>query len=205
MPTAAEILALLEKTSNELFPVAIGFHVLIVALLVVLIRKWQPTDRVVGILLTSPLLLVSVIAWIYRNPFTGILFLLFFCLLFITAIRLSGSRVDFAQGTWLFFSIFLIAFGWFYPHFLDDRPWLYLFAAPTGIIPCPTLSLVIGFTLLFKHFNSKPYALLLSIISLFYGLFGAFRLGVMIDVVLIAGAILLLISAFPIQKKPSLV
>jgi hypothetical protein len=43
----------------------------------------------------------------------------------------------------------MIAFGWLYPHFLESHPaTTYLFAAPTGVIPCPTLSLVIGFALL---------------------------------------------------------
>jgi hypothetical protein len=196
MPTTTEILALLEKTSNELLLVAIGFHVLILAAIIALIRDWRPTHRSAGILLILPLLMVSVIAWAYGNPFTGIIFLIFFFLLLIISLKLSQERVQLSKGIWLFIAILLIDFGWFYPHFLDDRSWMYVFAAPTGLIPCPTLSLVIGFTLLFQHFHSRSYALALVAIGLFYGLFGVLKLGVIIDAVLIFGTIALTFSVF---------
>jgi len=87
----------------------------------------------------------------------------------------------------------MIAFATFYPHFLSDRtPVAYLYAAPTGVIPCPTLSLVIGFALLGGGLRAPVWSSVLAAVGLFYGLFGVARLGVQLDVALIAGAATLL-------------
>ncbi|PLW83854.1 hypothetical protein CWI75_00380 [Kineobactrum sediminis] len=84
----------------------------------------------------------------------------------------------------------MIGFGWLYPHFLDNTTSLvYLYAAPTGLIPCPTLSIVIGFTLILGGLGSRSWCLVLAMMGLFYGVFGAARLGVRIDGVLILGAL----------------
>src|SRR5947207_257610 len=88
----------------------------------------------------------------------------------------------------------MIAFGWLYPHFLEQRsPALYLVAAPMGLIPCPTLSLIIGLTFLAGGFGSRAWMFVLAAAGLFYGVFGAARLGVRIDLVLAAGALSLII------------
>ena len=88
----------------------------------------------------------------------------------------------------------MIAFAWIYPHFLEGlSPGTSLWAAPMGVIPCPTLSLVIGFALLFDGFGSRSWSLILAGVGLFYGLFGAARLGVVLDVVLVGGASALLV------------
>jgi len=70
----------------------------------------------------------------------------------------------------------MIAFGWLYPHFLTFGPVTrYLVAAPMGLIPCPTLSLVIGFALLAGGLSSRAWSIVLAVVGLFYGLFGACR------------------------------
>jgi hypothetical protein len=70
-----------------------------------------------------------------------------------------------------------------------------------GLIPCPTLSVFIGFTLLFHGFGSKKWMLSAALIGLFYGIFGVLRLKVYLDVALIAGALFLLVYAFSIRKQ----
>jgi hypothetical protein len=90
----------------------------------------------------------------------------------------------------------MIVFGWIYPHFLEGGSWFrYLYAAPMGLIPCPTLSFTIGFAMIANGFSSRSWSLVLVVIGVFYGVFGAFRLGVSIDFVLLAGSLLLLIQA----------
>jgi hypothetical protein len=99
----------------------------------------------------------------------------------------GGTAMAIAAG-------FLIAFAWAYPHFLEARsPAVYLVAAPLGLIPCPTLALVIGLTLLAGGFGSRAWSLLLVAAGLFYGVFGVARLGVSLDLVLVAGALCLLV------------
>ena len=92
--------------------------------------------------------------------------------------------------------ILLIAFGWVYPHFLQGGSWLqYLYKSPAGLIPCPTLSFVIGFTLLANGFSSRGLSIFLGALGLFYAVFGAFRLGVRLDLILMLGAAALLTLA----------
>ena len=62
-------------------------------------------------------------------------------------------------------------------------------------LTCPTLSFVIGFALLASGFSSRILSITLGAIGLFYALFGAFRLGVRIDLILLLGAASLLVLA----------
>ncbi len=89
----------------------------------------------------------------------------------------------------------MIAFALLYPHFLESGSYIkYLYASPVGLIPCPTLSLLIGFALVYNGFGSNALTISLVVFGLFYGLFGVFRLGVTLDVGLIIGALSLLVG-----------
>jgi hypothetical protein len=57
----------------------------------------------------------------------------------------------------------------------------YIYASPFGILPCPTLSVVIGITLLFPDLRSRSWTTSLAVASLLYGAIGVFRLGVVLD------------------------
>jgi hypothetical protein len=86
----------------------------------------------------------------------------------------------------------MITLGWAYPHFLAaSGRWAPLHAAPPGLVPCPTLALVIGFSLLMGGLGSASWRAILSVAGLFYGVFGAWRLGVRLDVLLALGALAL--------------
>ena len=83
----------------------------------------------------------------------------------------------------------MIAFGWTYPHFLNvANPLEYFYAAPTGIIPCPTLSIIIGFTLALGGLRSRSWCLVLAAVGFYYGFFGALWLGVKVDWILLLAA-----------------
>ncbi|HET8687621.1 MAG TPA: hypothetical protein VFM18_13295, partial [Methanosarcina sp.] len=85
-------------------------------------------------------------------------------------------------------------FGLDYPHFMDSSFIAYLYASPLGLIPCPTLSLLVGFALIFNGFGSRSVTLICVIYGLFYGLFGVLKLGVYVDLMLIFGSVVLLIK-----------
>ena len=199
MATAAEISDQLKNISNELAWLALLFHVFILLFLILLFKGLRMKKRLLGILLSLPLLSVSLIAWMYGNPFNGIVFLGFFLLLFFFSLSSKEGFSETTRGWQFAAAVVMIGLGWFYPHFLD-RSYLYLFAAPTGLIPCPTLSLVIGFALLFNGLNSCRWSITLAVISLFYGLFGAFKLHVFIDIVLTAGAVALFVQVVRQRK-----
>ncbi len=85
-----------------------------------------------------------------------------------------------------------MAFGWAYPHFLITDTWTaYAYASPFGLLPCPTLSVVIGITLIFGGLHSRGWSVPLFGAAILYGWIGIFRLSVSLDIGLFAGAILL--------------
>lgn len=107
----------------------------------------------------------------------------------------ANERIQKAPLWATIFGILMILFGWIYPHFLEDGSWLkYLYASPMGLIPCPTLSFTIGFAMLANGFSSRLWSVILVTAGLFYSPFDALRLGVQLDFVLLAGALLLLVQ-----------
>lgn len=107
-----------------------------------------------------------------------------------------------AAGKWTrALGALLLAFAWIYPHFLQDPGIRYLYAAPLGTIPCPTLAAVVGVALLANGLVGKTWSALLVAMSGFYGLFGVFRLGVTIDILLLIGSIGLGVQAWRAKTK----
>jgi len=91
--------------------------------------------------------------------------------------------------------ILMIIFGLVYPHFVNTDSFLkYLYASPVGLIPCPTLSILIGFLLLYNGFGSQSLILTFVAFGLFYGLFGVLKLAVYLDIFLVFGTITLLVK-----------
>ena len=152
---------------------------------------WRPSRRLAGAGLVLPLLSVSVLAGISGNPFNGAVFGVAAALLLVLSFRLPGS-VAFGAPWLVALGALLFAFGWLYPHFLEPGSFLrYLYAAPTGLVPCPTLSAVIGLGLMLGGLGSHAWSLTLAVLGTLYGVIGTFRLLVAIDSVLLAGAIAL--------------
>ena len=111
--------------------------------------------------------------------------------------RLRRMPVTLESGPVRIAGVAMVLFGLVYPHFLEPAaPIVYLYAAPLGIVPCPTLSAIVGFCLVFGSLNSRSWGLLVGSSSLFEGVFGAVYLGVELDWVLVAGALLLLVNGW---------
>jgi len=203
MPTPSEILEGLTTISRDFDFIAIIWHIVFGLVIVGLFLGWRPSRKFAGTALAVPLLSVSIFAWMYNNPFNGTVFLLFAMLLAVVGFRLSNEKVSSAPPWGLAIGFLLVIFGWVYPHFLDTGDWFkYLYAAPTGLIPCPTLSITVGFALLANGISSRVWSLLLALIGLFYGLFGTLRMGVYMDMGLSLGAIVLLVLALTIKTVP---
>jgi hypothetical protein len=134
-----------------------------------------------------------VLAWINGNPFNGAAFGALSITLVALLWSLSNRPAARSHPAWLLLGLLLVSFGWVYPHFLAEDPAsTYLYAAPLGLIPCPSLSLAVGVTIIFSGLHSRAWSLVLSSAALFYGVFGALYLGVTIDWVLAGGGIGLL-------------
>jgi hypothetical protein len=146
-------------------------------------------------LLGLPLLSVCALARISGNPFNGTVFAVLWLSLTSAASTLPAGTVHVAPAISFVPGLLLVAFGWAYPHFLEVMRWTaYLLAAPLGVLPCPTLSAVIGFTLMLDLRRSMAWSLTLAAAAVVFGAIGVFRLGVTMDVALPAGAALLAVA-----------
>jgi hypothetical protein len=136
----------------------VAWHALLAVFLVTVLAGWRLSTRVLGYLLVAPLLSVSLVAWLSGNPFNGAVFAIVVAVLLTTAARLPKTVVRLASSAWVVPGIALVVLGATYPHFVRTHSWTtYIYASPFGILPCPTLSVVIGITLLFPDLRSKSW------------------------------------------------
>lgn len=201
MPTSEQILAGLKVIVNSWWPLAVFWHVYFAAVVITLALGVRPTKRLSGFLISLPILSVSFVAWMSSNPFNGILYALIGIFLIYFSVKLPQEKINIAPMGILIPGIILFIFGWVYPHFLETSMWyVYFYKAPTGLIPCPTLSIVIGLLLILNGLNSRAISMLIGIVGLYYGITGVIQLGVLIDLVLLLGAIIIVIVSMRKQK-----
>lgn len=195
MPTVEEILSSLTAVSRALEPLAIAWHLAILAAVIAIIAGWRPSTRLGLLLVCAPVLSVSIVSLAYGNPFNGIsLGALAIALAMFAGADRAALTAEHATWTTAVGAV-LIAFGFTYPHFLDGPSYRYLYASPVGLVPCPTLAVVAGFTLVAGGFASRAVCAVLGGWTAFYALFGMFRLGVWLDAGLLVGSFSLLVVA----------
>ena len=192
MPSSAELLRSVFTIANALVPVAIAWHIAIAVALVAIVAGWRPSVRVALVLVAAPALSVSICSFAYGNPFNGISLAVLAALFaaFARATRAGEIARHARWSAWL--GAALIAFGIVYPHFVTGSWLRYVYAAPVGVLPCPTLSLIAGFTLLAGGFRGRAVSAVLAAWTAFYAVFGITRLGVTIDAALVAATVGLL-------------
>jgi hypothetical protein len=202
MPSASEILDGLTTISNQWRGVAITWHALFGILILGLVSGWRPTERLLAVLITLPLLSVSILAWSADNPFNGVIFTGLVLALWRQVPRLPRQRVRFDSSLFVVPGAALVAFGWMYPHFLEPDTWAaYAYAAPLGVVPCATLSAAMGIAWMVAPLRSGAWAVTLASCGLLYGVLGVFYLNVTIDAVLIMAALALAISAYHVRAR----
>jgi hypothetical protein len=190
----ATILASATAIANEWWPLAAAWHVAVAAAGVRLWWRRGDARVVAGMLSLMPLSVAAMAAW-SGNPIN----LAMFAALGLVMVALTGTAMTAQLGgaarPQLLAGAAMCAFGLVYPHFLDRPAWHYLFAAPLGLLPCPTLAFLLGASLLANSFGSTAWAFVMGGMGLLYGLLGVFMLHVAIDWFLIAGAGVVLVSA----------
>lgn len=189
MPTPTEILESLSRISNDGWFLALVWHALVSVGLLALATGARPSGRVVGLATSTLPASVSAMAFAYGNPFNGAVFALLAAALAGVAARADAAPITVRAGWAGALGAVLAAFGWLYPHFLDASPTAYLIAAPLGLVPCPTLSMMLGLALLGAGPAGRAWPALLLVAGAFYALVGAFRLGVWIDLIMLVGVL----------------
>jgi hypothetical protein len=197
MPTSNEILAQAALIANEAKTVAVAWHVVLWILVAALAFGWRPSARTVGRWLALPLASVALVGLAYRSPFNALVFLMLAVGMFVLAPKRRAFAVTRAPPIVAGVGIAMVAFGAIYPHFLQASSiFEYAYASPIGVVPCPTLYVVIGFALLADGGLTRAGAATLAGAGLFFGLYGMVVLRVAIDIGLIAGAFALGSLAF---------
>lgn len=198
VPTSAEITRDLGRIASDGILLAIAWHVAVVAAVAALGSGWRPGRRTAGILLASLSASVGLVAWLAGNPFNGAVFTALAAAQVVAAVRQPAGPIDSPPGWALLAGAASVLFGLAYPQFLAGHPLaMYVLAAPVGLIPCPTLAVIIGFTLIAGGLRGLVWSAVLLAVATFYALFGAFKLGVLLDLGLLAAVAalgLLLIS-----------
>jgi hypothetical protein len=197
MPKASEILASLEAITNGATALAVVWHAVVFVALASVGAGFRPRRRDLAWMSILPILSVSAVAGWYEATFNCAVFAVIAATLAFLAPRGGDEKVRRGPVWAIVLGSMLIVFAWTYPHFLESSraPFAYLYAAPLGLIPCPTLSLVVGVTLVTGASVGTRSAVVVASAGLFYGLVGMARLGVEIDAVLVAGALGLLVLA----------
>lgn len=181
MPAPAEILALLTAMSHDLAWLALGWHVVILGALAAVGAGWRPTERLAVGLLALPPSSVAIASFAYGNPFNGLSFGVLALALAASSRAASGKPVARGAGWASWVGGALIAYGLVYPHFVEGAAYRALYAAPVGVVPCPTLATLAGITLLAGGFGTPIVPVILASWAAFYAVFGIFRLGVLLD------------------------
>jgi hypothetical protein len=195
MPSRPELLDGLVQIANAGFPVAVVLHVVFAAAFVAILLGWRPTNRMCVQLLVVPLLTTCVFALVFGMTLNAVVFAMLTGFTVAIVKRFDRERAQTGEGWAVAIGTCVLAFGITYPHFLAGRPsHAYLWGAPTGLVPCPTLALLVGAALVGGGFGSRSWSTLLGIVGLFYGAYGALRLGVGMDLILLAGSAALLLS-----------
>ncbi len=187
MPSSAAILETLSSMAHDLVWLAVGWHAVMLAAAGLLVVGLRLSSRAAMLWLTLPSLSVSVASFAYRLPFNGVAFGVLG--LAFAVLGLPSKRPPLQAGsTWArVLGAALLVFGWAYPHF-NSEPWYRtLYAAPLGVLPCPTLAMLAGAVLFAEGFRSRAACSLLAVWCAFYAAFGTLRLGVVIDLGLVFG------------------
>jgi len=195
VPSPREVLSSLSNIANGAVDVSIAWHVALIVAATALLFGLRPQKWAAALILSAPLLSVASLAFAFGNVFNGATFSLLAVLLAVLAWRAPPGTITFRSDWSAFLGALLIVFGVIYPHFLERASWFkYLYAAPFGTIPCPTLSVVVGSALVVGSFDLRAWRLVLAFASCFYAIVGTLRLGVFIDAVLLVGAFGLLLQ-----------
>jgi hypothetical protein len=91
-----------------------------------------------------------------------------------------------------------LIFGFWYLHWVESPVWLNaLLYSPMGVINCPTMLTICGFLCLTQEPRSVVLETVVALTTLYFGFFGLFRLGALIDAAQIVCALFLIMRSGP--------
>lgn len=192
MPTPTDLLAQLAATAHAFRNVALVWHLAVIAALaLVRLGAWSPRNPHAAWLSGAPVVSAAMLALASHNPFNAVVLGVVAIALAAIAGALPERPWASPAPTWRAIGLLTVGYALAYPHFVQIATWSDFAFAPTGVLPCPSLALTLGFALLAEGFGSKAWSLVAAAAGAAYGVFGVVRLGVWLDLGLIAAAIAL--------------
>ncbi len=203
MPSADDILAGLRRAADGAYVLGVIWHVVIALAVVWLVAlrpsdiAWRSRPRIAGFVVALPVVSASAVAFAFQDPFNGfglgVVAVAVAALAWPAPERPAPPRLPPRWATLT--GAALLVYAWLYPHFVGAHgPLADLFAAPVGVVPCPSLALAAGAALVLDLAatpGGRGSAGVLAVAALAWGLFGALRLGVELDAGLVAGGVAL--------------
>lgn len=203
---STKIVEYLTTVSHALWWIGSIHHILILivlALYVFLKKRGRTAHWLISAQIVLLCSTVSYAAFRNANLFNGVVFSSL-ALFWISEIALGRMAPiwEKVSKTRTILSIFVALWGYYYPHFIEIPYLTGIWRSPTGLVPCPTLMLILAWCVFaVPEYNHVVYWIMISV-GLFYGFVGVFMLHIWQDLPLIFIAIYgLLIPLLPQQAS----
>lgn len=191
--------------ANAFWPVAIAWHVVVLVAVCSLAVGWRPRRRVAMQFLALPLFSGAALARLGDNPFNALILTAVGVMAIIASRSVDAISCVRRGDAWMTTTgASAVVYACIYPHFVESDSVLFrTVAAPVGVIPCPTLALVLGFGLLAGNFESRAWSRTIGVAGILYGSFGLLRLRVYLDVGLVLVAVAALVFDRAAPRRPA--
>jgi len=195
MKTPEAITSMLENISKEVKSYSAFVHILFLAVIGLGLLAKKMRNSVFSLFIAFLCLSATIISVKYVVIPNIIIFAMFLVLI-IHAYLTKNLNFDLKNigAVNLFFGIIGLVFGFWYLHWVESPIWLNaLLYSPLGAVNCPTMVAICGFLCLSQKPRSAILEAAVSLITLYFGFFGIFRLGAYVDVALIICALFLIV------------
>lgn len=180
------ILQFLPMLANKYLYINALMHLLVfftVAMIFMPHIKFKKT--VFNILILVLMLSISILSIVNGNPFNFLTFFVLSVFAFIEIIKAKNEITTPKISIKTILCLVFILIGMWYPHFVNAHPALLIFLSPVGVLPCPSLYVLLGLLNLYHPQVNKSLFTATALIGLFYGITGVFVLNVALDIPLL--------------------
>ena len=204
------ILNYLAMVSNQNIYLNLIMHVITFLSIpsIILLKNIRMQKAVFNGLVFILTLTVTVIAFTNGNPFHFATFAILLVIAFIELIGRNQVVISTSNNVTIFVGFIFLFIGVWYPEFVHTSSLAMIFVSPMGIVPCPTLIVILSLFTFNSSGISKMQYIATIIIGALYAVIGVFILKVYLDAalgILVLYLIYILIShKVQVQRNTSL-
>jgi hypothetical protein len=205
MPAPHQILEQLTRLATEGRMLGLIWHLaLLVGLALVVAKKWESRASL-AVAAVFPMFTASLVAFAVGNWVNGLVLDLGALTMVVISRKFTGTPIEIGRPIPFTVGVATMLYAVFYTHFTSIHSWTDVWMTPIGVLPCPTMALVIGLGLMAGGFRSRAWSLTAAVLGLGYSLFGVFVLKVQWDLGLFAASVVMglqgLLLTPPVTRK----